>query len=228
MSNVLHSAPFAIAITIAVYWVALRVHRRYLWANPLVLGTVLLVLCLYGFHIPFSSYRRGGDIFTSLLGPATVALAVPMYKQMRPMRKALGRLIAVVTVGSIVGMTTAALTVWMLGAPHSLVAAAVPKSVTTPIAVQVAQELGGDPAITVAMVLLTGVLGSAIGPAVLRLAGIRHEHAIGAAIGTSSHAIGTASLIRQSEVQGSVSSLAMVLAGVLTSVLAIGLTWVWR
>jgi putative effector of murein hydrolase len=151
-----------------------------------------------------------------------------MYKQMMALKKTLGRLILVVSVGTMVGMATAGLMVWMLGGSHQLVASAIPKSVTTPIAVQVAQELRGNPGITVAMVLVTGLLGSAVGPTLLRLAGVRHEHALGAGIGASSHAIGTATLIQSSEVQGSVSSLAMVLAGIVTSVLAMGLTWMWR
>jgi putative effector of murein hydrolase len=104
----------------------------------------------------------------------------------------------------------------------------IPKSVTTPIAVEVSEELHGNPAITAAMVLLTGLLGSIAGPWVLGVFRIRHNHAVGAAIGTSSHAIGTASSLRRSEVQGSVSSLAMVMAGVITSVLAMVLTWSWR
>jgi putative effector of murein hydrolase len=113
------------------------------------------------------------------------------------------------------------MTAFLLGASHTVVAATVPKSVTTPIAIQITQELRGHPAITITMVLLSGVLGSVVGPTVLRLACVRHEHAIGAAMGTSSAAIGTASLIRKSELQGSVSSLAMVLAGICTSLLAI-------
>jgi putative effector of murein hydrolase len=94
--------------------------------------------------------------------------------------------------------------------------------------VQVTEGLHGDPAITVAMVLITGVLGSVAGPWMLRRARISHDYAIGAAMGTSSHAIGTASLIQRSEVQGSVSSLAMVMSGVITSILAMLLMWFWH
>lgn len=228
MSSVFGNAVSAVVVTVAIYLGALRVHRRWLWANPLITGAAALVAVLWALKVPYSRYRVGGDVFTYLLGPATVALAVPMYKQVQVLRKSLGRLMLVVSAGAAVGMVTAAGTAWLMGASHRFVASAVPKSVTTPIAVQVSQALGGDSAITIAMVLLTGLLGAVVGPAMLRLVGIRHEHAIGAAVGTASHAIGTASLIRQSEVQGSVSSLAMVLAGVVTSVLAMGLGWMWR
>ena len=104
----------------------------------------------------------------------------------------------------------------------------IPKTVTTPIAIQVSEELHGNPAITAAMVIITGLLGSIVGPIVLRIAHIRHDHALGAAMGTSSHAVGTATLFQTSDAQGSVSSLAMAMAGVITSILAMLLTWWWR
>ena len=105
---------------------------------------------------------------------------------------------------------------------------AIPKSVTTPIAIEASEELHGNPTITATMVLISGLVGSVLGPGVLRSVRIVHDHAIGAAIGTSSHALGTASLIRESEVQGSISSLAMAMAGILTSILAMLLAWYMR
>ena len=97
---------------------------------------------------------------------------------------------------------------------------AVPKSVTTPIAIEVSRELGGIPPITIAMVIMAGVLGATFGTALLRLVGVREDRAVGAAMGTASHGIGTASLVRRSELQASVSSWAMAAAGVFTSLLA--------
>jgi predicted murein hydrolase (TIGR00659 family) len=211
-----------------LYWISLRVQDRYGWANPLVTASIALVVLLYALHVPYARYRIGGDVFSYLLGPATVALGVPMYKQGVKLKNSLRRLLVVVLTGSVVGMVTAGVVAWMFGASHRVVMSTLAKSVTTPIAVQVTEGLHGDPAITVAMVLITGVLGSVAGPWVLRRARISHDHAIGAAMGTSSHAIGTASLIQRSEVQGSVSSLAMVMSGVITSILAMMLTWFWH
>jgi putative effector of murein hydrolase len=125
-------------------------------------------------------------------------------------------------------MVTAGLGAWMFGASHEVIMSTLPKSVTTPIAIQVSENLHGNPAITAAMVLISGLLGSIVGPSVLRMSRIQHDHAIGAAIGTSSHALGTASLLSHSEVQGSVSSLAMAMAGVITSILAMLLSWFWH
>jgi predicted murein hydrolase (TIGR00659 family) len=217
----IHHVPFfAIGITVILYWVSLHLHSRYPWANPLITASAALVLLLYMLHIPYAHYRIGGDMFSYLLGPATIALGVPMYKQGIKLKGSLRRLLVVVLAGSIVGMITAGVVAWMCGASHQVIMSAIPKSVTTPIAIEVSEELHGNPSITAAMVLLSGLLGSVVGPWVLRMAHILHDHAIGAAIGTSSHALGTASLIRQSEVQGSVSSLAMAMAGIVTSVLA--------
>jgi predicted murein hydrolase (TIGR00659 family) len=218
----------AIGVTVALYLAALRVQGRWAWANPLITATGAVVAVLVALHVPYARYREGSALLTYLLGPATVALAVPMYRQGMKLKRSLGRLLLVVVAGSVVGMATAGGVAWMLGASHEVVASAIPKSVTTPIAVEVCEELHGNPAITVAMVLITGLLGSAAGPWLLGKVSIRHDHAVGAAVGTSAHAIGTASLIRRFEIQGSVSSLAMVMAGIVTSLLAMLLAWIWR
>jgi predicted murein hydrolase (TIGR00659 family) len=220
----LDSPVFAIAITLGLYWLSLHLQKRWQWASPLVTASGALVFLLFILRIPYASYQTGGNFFTYLLGPATVALGVPMYKQGVKLKGALRRLLVVVLAGSVVGMVTAGVVAWLCGASREVIMSTLPKSVTTPIAIQISTELHGNPAITAAMVLVTGVLGSIAGPPVLRMAHILHDHAHGAAIGTSSHAVGTASLMRHSEVQGSVSSLAMAMAGVITSILAMLIT----
>jgi putative effector of murein hydrolase len=210
----------SIAITVAAYVLALRLHQRSKWVPPIVAASLPLVGLLLLVHEPYAQYSRGGDLLTWLLGPATVALAVPMYRRSKFLAPILPRLAIVVLAGAIVGMATAGLTAWILGAPLAVVMSTVPKSVTTPIALEVCRELKGIPQITVALVVLTGVLGASFGRPLLRLAGVRSDAAIGAAIGTASHGIGTASLVRHSDAQASVSSWAMAAAGVFTSLLA--------
>jgi predicted murein hydrolase (TIGR00659 family) len=228
LSEIVLRAFLAVGVTAGLYLVALRLQVRYEWANPLITATGALVLVLYGLHIPYERYRASSALLTWLLGPATVALGVPMYLQGRRLRRSLGKLALVVLAGSVVGMASAGGVARLFGASHEVVASAIPKSVTTPIAVEVCEELHGNPAITVAMVLITGLLGSMAGPWLLGIVSIRHDHAVGAAIGTSSHAMGTASLIRRFEIPGSVSSLAMAMAGIFTSLLAMVLKWIWR
>jgi predicted murein hydrolase (TIGR00659 family) len=213
--------PFtSVAFTIAFYALAVLLHRRWRWIPPIVVACVPIVILLLLFKEPYTEYNRGGNLLTWLLGPATVGLAVPMYKHGMALRRSLVKLAGIVLAGSVVGMATAGLTAWLLGAPLPVVMSAVPKSVTTPIAIEVCRELKGIPQITIAMVILAGVLGASFGVPLLRLAGVRDDRAIGAAIGTGSHGVGTASLVRHSELQAAVSSWAMASAGIFTSLLA--------
>lgn len=209
-----------IALTVISYAIALRIHRRFRWAAPIVVGTLPIMAASWLLNVPYVEYNRGGSLLTWWLGPATVALAVPMYRNGLALRGVLRKLSLTVLVGAAVGMTTAAGTAWLLGAPRQVVMSAAPKSVTTPIAIEVCRQLNGIPQITIAMVILSGVLGATSGTYLLRLVGVRDDRAIGAAIGASSHGIGTASLIRHSDTQAAVSSWAMAAAGVFTSVLA--------
>lgn len=210
----------SIAITVLAYSLAIALHRRWRWIPPIVAACVPIILLLLALGEPYADYNRGGSLLTWILGPATVALAVPMYRQGKILRPVLPRLSLVVLAGAAVGMASAGLTAWLLGAPLPVVMSTVPKSVTTPIAIELCRELKGIPQITVALVICAGVMGASFGVPLLRLAGVRNGLAIGAAMGNASHGVGTASLLRHSELQASVSSWAMAAAGVFTSVLA--------
>jgi len=220
LSNLVALPVSSVALTIASYALALRLHRRWRWLPPIVVACLPIVAVLLVAHEPYADYNRGGDLLTWWLGPATVALAVPMYRNGLVLRSSLPRLIVIVFAGAVVGMVTAGGTAWLLGAPLPVVMSAVPKSVTTPIAIEVCRQLKGIPQITVGMVILAGVLGASFGPALLRLAGVTEDRAVGVAVGSASHGIGTASLIRHSEMQATVSSWAMAACGVFTSLLA--------
>jgi len=222
-SAVLSHPAFSVAITVLFYAASLRLHRRWRAIPPVVSACVPIVVLLLLAREPYEAYNRGGSLMTWFLGPATAALAVPMFRQGKSLKQALPRLSAIVFVGSVVGMVTAGLTAWLLGAPPAVVWSTVSKSVTTPIAIEVSRELHGIPQITIALVIAAGVLGASIGSPLLRMVGIRNDQAIGAAMGTASHGIGTASLVRRSDVQASVSSWAMAAAGVFTSLLAAGI-----
>jgi len=218
----------SIALTLAAYWLALALHRRWRWVPPIVATCVPIVALLLLLREPCEIYTAGGSYFTWWLGPATAALAVPMYRHGMALRRSLPRLIVIVLAGSMVGMITAGVTAWLFGAPRAVIMSTIPKSVTTPIAIEVSSELGGIPQITIAMVILAGVLGAVFGPALLRLVGVRENKAVGAAVGCASHGVGTASLVRRSEMQATVSSWAMAAAGVFTSLLAIVLKLLLR
>lgn len=221
VNNVLQEPAVSAGVTVVAYWISLKIAGRFRWAHPLVVSCAILMILLWRTHLPFALYRHGGDKISWFLGPATVALAVPMYKHGYQLRGRLVSLTGVVLVGALVGMITASVTAWLLGASRSAVMSTVPKSVTTPIAIEISRQLHGHPEITVVMVILTGILGSIVGPHLLKALGIQDDRAIGLAMGTSSHAVGTASLVHRSEVQASVSSWAMAAAGILTAMMAV-------
>ncbi len=174
------------------------------------------MLFLSIFDVDMEHYNKGGDMISFFLGPATVALAVPLYKQLPLLKKNLLSILAGVTSGCIVALTS----VWVLGdtfgVSSELTLSILPKSVTTPIGVELSSQIGGIPEITVGMILVAGILGAVIGPSICRYLKIKNSVAVGIAIGTSSHALGTTKAMELGETQGAMSSLSIGLAGLIT------------
>jgi len=220
----LYESPlFGVAITCLAYGLWTLAQRRWRWAHALLgtCGTVIAFLLIA--KVPIASYQNGGKLVSFFLGPATVALGVPFYTQAKRIRRHLPAIGVAVLAGSITGMATAGLVAWWLHASNLVLRAMIPKSVTTPISMEVARQLGGSPELAAVFTVIAGLIGSLIGPWLLRLVGVRNEIARGAGIGTSSHGIGTARLLRDSDLAGGVSGFSMALAGVITSLLAIPL-----
>jgi len=187
--------------------------------NPVLLAVVLIVALLLITDTSYEAYFEGAQFVHFLLGPATVALAIPLYRQFeRVKRSALA-----VTVSILAGSTTAMLSAVSIGhileaGPDTLIALA-PKSVTAPVAMGIAEQLGGLPSLTAVLVLITGITGAMLGPYVLTLMGIKDWAARGLAMGTASHGIGTARALQVSEVAGAFSGLAMGLNALATAIL---------
>ncbi len=228
MNDITGNPVFGAALTVGVYALAIALHSRVKWAHPLFTTCGTLVLVLRLLRVQPQQYQMGGDMISFFLGPATIALGVPMYKQASQLRKSLPVLTVGVIAGAVVGMVTAGVTAALLGASPQLVMSALPKSVTTPIAIEVSRQLHGVPEVSASMAVMAGIIGSLIGPLLLRHARISNHMAVGAAMGTSSHALGTARVLRDSEVQGSTASLAMAMAGITTALLAMGVPWILR
>lgn len=214
---------FGLFITIAVYFFCLRLYVRFNWLHPLVSTSGLLIVLLSVTGIPYEHYRLGGDMLSFLLGPATVALAVPLYKHYALMRKQLSIILSGVVIGCLAGILSAAGIVILLGGSRELMLTMIPKTVTTPIAIELVQTLGGAPELGAVLTVLTGLIGSVVGPRLMALCGISGDIALGVAMGTSSHGIGTARLFHESTFQASVSGFAMGLAGICLSILTIPL-----
>ena len=221
LQDVLDAPLFGVTVTVIAYALALAAQKRWRWLHPLLLSCGLIMILLHFGRIPLRSYQAGGDVVTFFLGPATIALGVPLYKQAKQIGRALPAMALAVFVGSAAGVASAAMLVKLMGGSDQVLRSMLPKSVTTPIAVELSRQVGGSPDLTSAFVVLAGVLGSITGPRLLRLCGVRGDLAIGAAVGTSSHGIGTARLVRDSELQAGVGGLSMALAGVFTSLLMV-------
>lgn len=188
--------------------------------NPLLISQTLIILFLMRFQISFEDYNKGGQLISFFLTPATVILAVPLYKQINLLRENALPIITGITVGSICGMLSILFMSKLFHLDKELISSLVPKSITTPIGVEISKQLGGIPAVTVAAIIFTGILGSIIAPHTCKLFKIHDKVAQGIAIGTSSHAVGTSKAIEMGETEGAMSGLSIGVAGLITVVLA--------
>ncbi|ABY69345.1 CidB/LrgB family autolysis modulator [Actinobacillus pleuropneumoniae] len=188
--------------------------------NPFVIALTLVITVIVIGKVPYTDYYQGNFPINNLLGVSVVALALPFYEQLPQIRKKWRQITLVVIFGTCFTMLTGVFFAVLLGASPDILAAIVPKSVSTPIAIAIATQIGGSSAITAVGVLVAGLLGSVFGFAVLHRIGVRNVRAIGLSMGAVSHALGTGRCMEYSIKTGSYSSIALVLCGVLSSVLA--------
>lgn len=210
-----------LALTVVAYAAADAVARRvrHALANPVLLAVVLLLAVLLVTGTRYDDYFEGAQFVHFLLGPATVALAVPLHRELRRARALAVPLTAALVAGSATAAASAVGIARLLGASPATLVSIAPKSTTTPVAMGIAEKLGGLPSLTAALVILTGILGAMIGPWILRLVGVRDAAARGFALGVASHGIGTARAFQLGEREGAFSGLAMGLNALLTALL---------
>ena len=218
----LESQFFGLFLSLAFFqlarWLNRKAGREVI--SPLLFATLLCIAVLLVFDIDFEVYNRGAQYLDVLLTPATICLAIPLYRQYELLR----RNAVAVLAGSVAGVAAHMAGCLLMLAVFPLEAAEfiplLPKSITTAIGKSLSAELGGYPAITMAAIMITGLFGAAIAPALLRLFRVRDPLAQGLAIGTASHAAGTSTAVQTGEIQGAASSLAIVVTGLLTVVAA--------
>lgn len=218
MSDMWWSIPLTVVVFLAARQLAARVKISIV--NPLLIAMAVIIPLLLLLQIPYTRYFQGSAILNSLLQPAVVALALPLYEQMHQIRARWKSIISVCFIGSITAMISGTAIALWLGATPEIAATLLPKSVTTPIAMAVSGSLGGIPAISAICVLMAGVLGAVFGHMLLNLLQVRAASARGLAIGNASHAIGTARAVEMDAQEGAFSSLALVLCAIITSLLA--------
>ncbi|MBR4887874.1 MAG: LrgB family protein [Clostridia bacterium] len=188
--------------------------------NPLLIAIALVIALLLAGKIDYNTYNASAKYLSWLLTPATVCLAIPLYQQLEVLKKNLAAILCGITAGSVAGMASVLGLAVLFGLSHGEYVTFLPKSITTAIGMGVSEELGGVPAITVAVIILTGIQGNIMAPAVLKLLRITHPVAKGLAIGTASHAIGTTKAMELGETEGAMSGLAIAVAGLITVVFA--------
>ena len=185
--------------------------------NPLLLGSIFVIIFLSLVQIPFAEYKQSVSVLNYLLLPATVSLAVPLYEQWLPMKKNAKAVLCGILAGSLTSMVSIIAISWVMKLDPVLSASLMPKSVTTAIGAEVAQELGGLSSLAGGIIVLTGIIGNLSAAAMCRICKLHDPIARGVAIGTASHAIGTARALQMGRVEGAVSSLSIAVAGVLTA-----------
>lgn len=208
--------------TLLAYQLAYGLYARFKFnplVNPVAIAVALLVLLLTGTHTEYVTYFEGAQFVHFLLGPATVALAIPLYQQLTKLKRNWFALIASALVGGASAITTAMGVAWALGASPATVLSLAPKAVTMPIAMGVSEKIGGLPSLTAVLVMLTGILGATMARWIFGLLKINDHSVRGFALGVTSHGIGTARAFQVSDEMGAFSGLAMGLSGVLTAVL---------
>lgn len=189
--------------------------------NPLLIAIVLIAAVLTVFKIPLENFQQGGELITFFLAPATAVLALSVYNKLAVLKEYFLPVVAGCTAGSLVSVASALLLCRAFGFDESLTYALMPKSVTTPIAMELAEQHGGLVAVTVAAVVFTGILGAVCAPLLIRLFHIGDPVEQGVAIGASSHAVGTSRAVELGEIQGAMSGVAIGISGIVTVILSL-------
>lgn len=213
-----NSAFFGVALSLCAYGlgVVVQKHVKCPLLNPLLVSAALIIALLVGAHIDYEVYNTGAKYLSYLLTPATVCLAVPLYEKLSLLRREGAAVLTGVLAGVLTTLVSVLLLSAVFGLSHAEYVTLLPKSITTAIGMGVSEELGGHVTVTVAAIIATGMTGSTIAPGLCRLLKIHDPVAKGVAIGTASHAMGTSKAMEMGETEGAMSSLAIVVSGILT------------
>lgn len=214
------SAFFGVMLSLVAYGIGFELKKRFKFAifNPLLIAIILVMIVLVSLHIDYDVYNEGAVYISYLLTPATVCLAVPLYEQFELLKKNWKALLIGILSGCIASMGSILTMSVIFSLSHEEYVSFLPKSITTAIGMGVSEELGGYVSITVAVIIITGVLGNMIGEQLLKLFRVTDPIAKGVAFGTASHAIGTAKAMEIGEIEGAMSSLSIVVSGIITVV----------
>ncbi len=212
---------FWLALSVAAYAVGQRANAlaKTPICNPLLIATFLIAVVMVVTDTPLADYNVGGGYVTMLLTPATVSLAVPIYRKLDVLKKNLVPVLAGALAGSVTSIISVLVLTRLFNLPEQISRSLLPKSVTTPIGIRISEQLGGIPSLTAIIIVLTGIVGAILAPTLLRLLHLDEPVALGVGMGTGCHAFGTATAIQIGETQGAMSGLSLGVAGVFTAIL---------
>ena len=221
MKTILCNEYFMLALTFGVYYAAKSIQHRLGWVlfNPILVAIAIIIIFLLSMDIPYETYNEGAKMIAFWLKPAVVALGVPLYLQLSSIKSQFLPILASQTVGCIVGIVSVVVISKVFGASDAVVLSLASKSVTTPIAMEVTQVLGGIPSLTAAIVVITGLIGAIIGFKTLSIGHVNNPMALGLSMGAASHAIGTSAAMERDQFVGAYASLGLTLNGILTALL---------
>ena len=217
-----NSVYFGVAVSLVGYVIGVQLKKKFKLAvlNPLMISIIFVVGVVLLFKLDYPSYKKQAEILNYLLTPATIALAIPLYQQLSLLRKNLLAVICGIISGVFASMSSVLAMSVLFSLSHEDFVTLLPKSITTALGMGVSEELGGIQTITVAVIIVTGVLGNVIGEGVCKLFRITEPISRGLALGTAAHAIGTAKALEMGEIEGAMSSLSIAVSGLLTVVFA--------
>lgn len=222
MISLTASPLFGIVLCIFTFEIGLWINRmtKSPLANPLLIAILLCITVLQVFGIPLENFNQGGNIIAMFLAPATASLALNIYGQIQALKKNLLPVFAGTLVGSLVSVGSVTALCKLFGLSDALTAAMQPKSVTTPIAMEISKQHGGLVPVTVAAVIITGIMGAILAPVFLKIFRVKNPVEAGIAIGTCSHALGTSKALEIGELEGAMSGIAIGVAGLITVILS--------
>jgi predicted murein hydrolase (TIGR00659 family) len=215
----------SIAGTLMIYTFARQIHIRVArtFTLPVIVSTFIILVILITFHIPYETYMIGGDWINELLGPAVVALAYPLYQQRDILKQVMMPILWGALIGAVVVISTGILLAKWAGFDELVIYSLTPKSVTTPVAMAVTESIGGITPLAAVFVMIAGIGGVLMGASIFKLFRIDHYLGRGVGLGSASHALGTAKALESSLLEGSISTIAMVVSAVLVSILTPGM-----
>lgn len=222
MNDIISSPVFGVLVSLIAYEIGIFIKQKLKLSifNPLLIAIIILIAFLSKFHIKYSDYNNGGQVISFFLAPATIALALPFYKKFTLFKENALPILAGILSGAIAGIVCVIGLCKLFKLSDVLTKSLIPKSITTPIGMALSKQLGGLPSITVVAIIVTGIVGSIIGPFLYKLLKINDNVALGIALGSASHAIGTAKAMEIGETEGAMSSITIAISGIITVFLA--------